>query len=435
MKNESAIHEKTSLTTKIMLGLVCGVIAGLAISTMPEGNLRDYWLMGFLEIVGGLFINSIKMLVVPLVFVSLVCGVASLGDINKLGRIGMKTLGFYLLTTAIAISLALFLALLVQPGEDLKMTELTKTVPKILPKQPFSKILQGIIPANPVAAMAEGNMLQIIFFALLTGISITMAGTKSRPVADFFGSANAVIMQMVMLMMWLAPFGVFALIAQTFATTGLAAMVPLLKYMITVLAALLLHVCLIYLGALKILGKLNPVQFIRNFLPAMSVAFSTASSNGTLPVTIETVEEKCGVSGGVAAFTLPLGATINMDGTAIMQGVAVVFIAQIYGIDLPVGALLTVILTATMASIGTAGVPGVGLITLSMVLESVNLPIEGIALIIGVDRLLDMTRTVVNITGDAVCTILVAKSEGEFDQQVFDARPAGQESSEKTSAR
>jgi Na+/H+-dicarboxylate symporter len=222
-----------------------------------------------------------------------------------------------------------------------------------------------------------------------------------------------------MLLMHLAPYGVFALIAQTFASVGMDAMLPLLKYTFTVLFALLLHMVLVYLGALRVLGKLSPWQFIRNFVPAMSVAFSTASSNGTLPVTIETVEERCGVSESVASFTLPLGATINMDGTAIMQGVAVVFIANVYGIPLPLGAFLTVILTATMASIGTAGVPGVGMITLSMVLESVNLPVEGIALIIGVDRILDMTRTVVNITGDAVCTLLIAKSEGEFDQEAY----------------
>ncbi len=433
-KTEPATRGKSNLTTRIMLGLACGIVAGMAISYTPENGLVHHWLMGFLELIGGLFINSIKMLVVPLVFVSLLCGVASLGDINKLGRIGAKTLGFYLLTTAIAISLALALALAAKPGSDLKLAELTRTVPNILQKQPFSKILQNIIPSNPVAAMAEGNMLQIIFFALLTGISITIAGQKARPVGDFFDSANIVIMQMVMLMMSLAPFGVFALIAQTFATTGFSAMLPLLKYMGTVIVALLLHICFIYLGALKILGRLNPIQFIRNFLPAMSVAFSTASSNGTLPVTIETVEKRCGVSSGVAAFTLPLGATINMDGTAIMQGVAVVFIAQIYGIDLSLSALLTVILTATMASIGTAGVPGVGLITLSMVLESVNLPIEGIALIIGVDRLLDMARTVVNITGDAVCTVLVAKSEGEFDQNIFDAANEGEKQSSTNAA-
>jgi len=361
------------------------------------------------------------MLVVPLVFVSLFCGVNNLGDVSRLGRIGGKTIAFYLITTGLAITLALIVSIVMQPGMGLDMAELSKHTPTIASRQSLVKTLQNVIPNNPVAAMAEGNMLQIIFVALLTGISATLVGTRAKSVIELFESANNVIMKMVMLLMHLAPYGVFALIAKTFSTVGLAAMIPLLKYTLTVLFALLLHMGLVYMGALKLIGRLNPLRFFRNFLPAMSVAFSTASSSSTLPVTIETIEDRCGVSGSVASFTLPLGATINMDGTAIMQGVAVVFIAQVYGIPLPLSSFLTVILTATMASIGTAGVPGVGMITLSMVLESVNLPVEGIALIIGVDRILDMARTVTNITGDAVCTILVAKSEGEFDTRIYNA--------------
>ncbi|MBU1109547.1 MAG: dicarboxylate/amino acid:cation symporter [Candidatus Riflebacteria bacterium] len=415
------MEQKNSLTRRILTGLALGAGTGLAMSYLPSCNLRDLWLSGLFDLVGGLFINSIRMLVVPLVFVSLFCGINSLGDISRLGRIGGKTMAFYLLTTGLAITLALIVSVVVQPGQGLNMAELSKHEPTIASRQSMVKTLQNIIPNNPVAAMAEGNMLQIIFVALLTGISATLVGGRAKPVVDLFESANAVIMKMVMLLMHLAPYGVFALIAKTFATVGLDAMMPLLKYTLTVLFALLLHMTLIYMGALKLIGRLNPLKFFRNFLPAMSVGFSTASSNSTLPVTIETVEMRCGVSGSVASFCLPLGATINMDGTAIMQGVAVVFIAQVYGIPLPLSSFLTVILTATMASIGTAGVPGVGLITLSMVLESVNLPVEGIALIIGVDRILDMARTVTNITGDAVCTILVAKSEGEFDATVYNA--------------
>lgn len=413
------MENRLSLTKRILVGLVLGAIFGLGLTMLGKGSLKDIWIAGIFDLVGGIFINSIRMLVVPMVFVSLVCGVTNLGDVTRLGRIGVKTMAFYLVTTAIAISLALSVSSLVQPGSGLSLAELSKHEASIGARQPLVKILKNIIPTNPIAAMAEGNMLQIIFLALLTGISATLVGNSARPVIELFHSANSVIMKMIMLLMHLAPYGVFALIAQTFASVGMDAMLPLLKYTFTVLFALLLHMVFVYLGALRVLGKLSPWQFIRNFVPAMSVAFSTASSNGTLPVTIETVEERCGVSESVASFTLPLGATINMDGTAIMQGVAVVFIANVYGIPLPLGSFLTVILTATMASIGTAGVPGVGMITLSMVLESVNLPVEGIALIIGVDRILDMARTVVNITGDAVCTLLIAKSEGEFDQEAY----------------
>ncbi|KAF1079492.1 MAG: Proton/glutamate symporter [Candidatus Rifleibacterium amylolyticum] len=423
------MQDKTSLTLRILSGLALGAIAGIAMSYLPDHQGSVFTgLTSLFDLVGGLFINSIRMLVVPLVFVSLFCGVTNLGDIARIGRIGGKTLAFYLITTAIAISLALLVSTIVQPGQGLDMAELSKLEPSIAKRQSFVETLQNIIPVNPIAAMAEGNMLQIIFVALLSGVSATLVGARARPVIDFCESANAVVMHMVMLLMHLAPYGVFALIAKTFSTTGLDAMVPLIKYVLTVLAALLLHMCLVYMGALKLIGRLNPLKFFRNYLPAMSVGFSTASSNGTLPISIETVETRCGVANSIASFTMPLGATINMDGTAIMQGVAVVFIAQVYGIPLSLESFLIVILTATMASIGTAGVPGVGMITLSMVLESVNLPVEGIALIIGVDRLLDMTRTVVNITGDAVCTILIAKSEGKFKAEVYDS-----ENSEKIS--
>lgn len=416
------MEQKSSLTFRIMAGLALGAVVGLALSWLPAGNIRDVWIIdGLLDLAGGLFLNSIRMLVVPLVFISLICGVSALGDVSRLGRIGGRTMAFYLITTGIAVSLALMVASLMHPGQGLDLSGVVRQETRINISQPVAKTLQGIIPGNPVAAMAEGNMIQLIFVALLTGISITLTGARARPVLEFFEAANEVVMKMVMLMMYLAPFGVFALMARTFATLGLAAMLPLIKYTLTVLLALALHMCIIYMGALKLLADLNPLQFFRNFLPAMTVGFSTASSNGTLPISIETVEKRCGVSRTIAAFTMPLGATINMDGTAIMQGVAVVFIAQVYGIPLSLGACLTVVLTATMASIGTAGVPGVGLVTLSMVLVSVNLPLEGIALILGVDRLLDMARTVVNITGDAVCTVIVAKAEGELDTKVFDA--------------
>jgi Na+/H+-dicarboxylate symporter len=417
---------KHSLTTRIFLGLGLGIVFGLVLNRIPAGAIRDDWLChGVLEIVGGLFINSIRMVVVPLVFLSLVSGAASLGEPARLGRIGGRALLYYLVTTAIAITLALGIALTIKPGSSLDLHELGESASIAAKPQRLVDTVKNLIPTNPIGAMAEGNMLQIIFFALLTGVAAALT-PAAGPFLAFVNAANEVLMKMVILLMHLAPYGVFALIARTIAGIGLEAFEPLALYLIAVFISLLAHMFITYMGALWVLGRLSPIRFFRNFAPAMSVAFSTASSNGTLPISMETVELRCGVSKGITSFTMPLGATINMDGTAIMQGVAVVFIAQLYHIPLPLSALATVILTATLASIGTAGVPGVGMITLSMVLESVGLPVAGIAFILGIDRIVDMARTVVNITGDAVCTILVAQAEGEFDRAVFDSDNAGE---------
>lgn len=418
--------DKANLTKRILSGMAIGVIIGLATGWLPAGSIRDQWLIGGLfQLIGGLFLQSIRMLVVPLVFVSLVCGAAALGDLSRLGRVGVRTLVFYLITTALAVSLALGISLLIQPGSGLRLEDV-KTSGEIqtAAREPLIQHLLDLVPTNPVTALAEGKMLQVIFFALFTGLAAVAAGEKSRRFLEIFESTNEVLMSMVDLLMVLAPYGVAALIARTFADVGLDAVKPLMLFAFTVLAGLLLHMLLVYMTALRVIGRLKPGQFFRNFAPAMTVGFSTATSSGTLPVSMETLEARCGVSRKISSFTMPLGATINMDGTAIMQGVAVVFIAGVFQIPLSVQALITVVLTATLASVGTAGVPGVGLITLTMVLESVGLPVAGIALIIGVDRILDMARTAVNITGDAVVTILVAQSEGEFNQQIFDAENA-----------
>ncbi|EOD01618.1 dicarboxylate/amino acid:cation symporter [Caldisalinibacter kiritimatiensis] len=414
------MKKRMSLTKKILVGLILGALFGLILNKIPSDFIKNtIFVNGILKLVGQIFINSIKMLVVPLVFVSLVCGASAIGDVKKLGRVGVKTLGFYMATTAVAITLALVIAKVINPGIGLDLSNVLKQEPTIGTAKPLVEVITDMVPQNPIASLANGSMLQIIVFALFTGVTMALIREKAEPVINIFNSLNEIIMKMVKLIMLIAPYGVFALIAKTFATVGFEAMFPLLKYMLAVLLALLIHALFTYMGVLGLLGRLNPIKFFKNMGSAMSVAFSTASSSGTLPLTIETVEKKCGVSKNVASFTLPLGATINMDGTAIMQGVAVIFISQVYGIDLSIQAILTVIFTAVLASVGTAGVPGVGLITLSMVLTSVGLPVEGIALIIGIDRLLDMCRTVVNITGDAVCTIVVAKSEGEFDENVY----------------
>lgn len=406
--------KKMTLTTKIFIGLISGIIVGLILYPMRDlPFVEDYIIGFFLKLGGSVFINAIKMLVVPLVFISLTVGSSAMGDIKKLGRIGVKTLGFYLLTTAIAIVIALTFANIIDPGAGLSSDSIEKTSKTIKASKPFVDVLIDIIPSNPIASMAEGNMLQIIFFALLTGMGLTVLGDRVRKIKEGFNQANDLILEMLNLIMKVAPFGVFCLIAKTFSSLGYTAMMPLLKYMLTVVGALFIHGLFTYQGLLIAVVKMNPVTFFKKFLPAISVAFSTSSSGATIPVTLETVQDEFGVSKSISSFTIPLGATVNMDGTAIMQGVAVVFIAAVYGVDLTMGDYVAVILTATLASIGTAGVPGVGLIMLSMVLTQVGLPIEGIALIMGVDRLLDMTRTAVNITGDAVCTLIIAKSEGE----------------------
>ncbi len=413
---------KISLSTKIFIGLILGLITGIIFNFIPEGFIRDELLInGVFYLVGQAFLKAIMMLVVPLVFISLVNGAASMGDIKKLGRIGVKTVLFYLATTAIAISIALSLSTVFKPGVGLNLSNSSLSEVTIKEAIPLVEVILDMIPNNPIASMANGNMLQIIVFAMLIGVGLSTLGEKTKMITNLFQQLNDLIMKIVDFVMIIAPIGVFGLIARTFATQGFDAMIPLIKYMSLVLISLLIHATIVYGGLLKLFTRLSPIRFFKKFFPAISVAFSTSSSSATLPVSMEIAEENLGISKDVASFTLPLGATINMDGTAIMQGVATVFIAQIYGVDLTLSSFLTVILTATLASIGTAGVPGVGMIMLSMVLQSVGLPVEGIALIMGIDRILDMARTSVNITGDAVCTMIVAKAEGEFNEEIFNS--------------
>jgi Na+/H+-dicarboxylate symporter len=413
------MKKKLGLTSKIFIGILLGALLGITLKYLPNSTFKNAILLdGALKIIGSGFINAIKMLVVPLVFVSLVCGSSSMGDVKKLGRIGVKTLGFYLITTAVAITLALTVGKLINPGIGLDMSNLMTEAPTIGESKSFVEIILAMIPSNPIQSLASGDMLQIIIFSLLLGISISVVGEKAQPIKNLFESANEICMKMVSIIMLLAPYGVFALITNTFATTGFDAIFSLLKYMICVSFALVLQALIVYSGMVKLSTGLSLKPFFKKFASVAAVTFSTASSNAALPLTIEAMEE-LGVDNSVASFTLPLGATINMDGTAIMQGVACIFISQVYGIDLSINELLTIILTSTLASVGTAGVPGVGMITLSMVLTSVGLPIEGIGLIMGVDRLLDMARTTVNVMGDCACTLVVSNMEGELDKSMY----------------
>lgn len=416
------------LTRRILFAMLLGILFGLLLngilsfSATPPAVVqvvRDYLVNGLLDSIGAIFLNLLRLLVVPLVFVSLTLGTRELGGNARMGIMAAKTVALYMITTAIAISLALLIASFVQPGAGMDRTTATEFVAVEAPS--LKQVIIDIVPINPVAAMAEGNMLQIIVFSILMGIALAKVGREGDVVCRFFESMNAVVMKMVMLLMFLAPIGIFALLAKLFAELGIGAIMGLAKYFFTLAGVLILHLLVVYGSIIYFVANLSPRRFLMKMRPAMLFAFSTASSNATLPVTLRTVEKRIGVHNSVAAFTIPLGATINMDGTAIMQGVATVFIAQAFGIDLSLMDFLTVILTATLASIGTAGVPGVGLIMLSMVLMQVGLPVEGIAMIIGIDRLLDMLRTAVNITGDAAVATVVAKSENLFDQTVFDS--------------
>lgn len=417
---------KLQLYTKILIGLVLGIIVGIVANQLKITPFFSTYIKPF----GTAFIRLISMVVVPLVFASLFVGTASLNDIRKLGRIGGKTIAYYLCTTAIAIIIGLVLANIFKPGSGLtKATqeqllanysaEAQTKIDTALKKPGIAETLIDIIPTNPIRSLAEGEMLQIIFFALILGIAITLLPQeKGALVIKFFDGVNEAMIKLVHIIMEFAPYGVFALMATIIGEFGLGILGPLFKYSIIVIVGLILHVAITYTLALKLLTKarVNLRRFYRGIRPAQLIAFSSSSSSATLPVTMECVEENLGVSKEISSFVLPLGATINMDGTALYQGVAAVFIAQVFGMDLTVGQQLTIVLMATLASIGAAGVPGVGMITLTMVLKQIGIPLEGIALILGVDRILDMCRTIVNITGDATCATVVAFSEGQLHE-------------------
>jgi len=405
--------------------MAAGVVVGLAVQGFTSD---DHWIQTVLvqdvfDAGGKVFIASLRLMVVPLVLVSLVCGSSSLADGASMGRLGGKSIGLYLFTTAVAISIALGLALLISPGEGGSAGRAFEYTPR--PSPGLKETFLNIFPTNPVQAMADGKMLQIIVFALLLGTALGRSGDAGQRVRSLFEDLNGVLMRLIVMLISLAPFGVFFLMAKLFSEVGWRDIIELGKYFVTVILVLVIHASIVYPTLLMWLAKINPFKFYKKMREPMLFAFSTSSSGATLPVTLRTVEKKLGVDNSIASFSVPLGATINMDGTAIMQGVATVFIAQYFHVDLVFTDYLMVILTATMASVGTAAVPGVGLIMLTMVLTQVGLPVEGIALIIGVDRLLDMTRTAVNVAGDAMVATTVAHSEKKLDRSVFDDPTAG----------
>lgn len=404
--------KKLQLTTKIFIGLALGILLGIILQPNPDIAVK------FVKPFGTLFLNLIKLVIVPLVFSSLVVGTCGMDDVRKLGRIGGKTVAYYMLTTAFAVTIGLILANLSNVGGGFSIPVDAKVEVAAAPN--VIETLLNIIPSNPLKALVDGNMLQIIAFALIIGAGIIGIGEKGKVLFNFFDAMADVMYKIIAVIMEFAPIGVFALITPVVAQNGPGVLLPLLKLIVVVYAGCAIHALFTYSATVSLFAKVSPVKFFKGIAPAMVFAFTTASSSATLPINMKRCEENLGVPKSVTSFVLPLGATINMDGTAIYQGVCAFFIAQVYGINLPISAQLTIILTATLASIGTAGVPGAGMIMLGMVLQSVGLPIEGIALIAGVDRILDMMRTMINVTGDAACATIVAATEGELDRSVYE---------------
>jgi len=397
------VYLKLKVHTQILIAIVLGVLVGILLGEKAS----------HIKIVGDMFIQLLKAIIIPLILASMVAGIVSLGDVRKLGRIGLRTFIYYTVTTTLAVGVGLILVNLMKPGVGVDIgagaaADLSgEEVPSIV------SVIRDIIPANLFDAMAKDKVLSVIFFSILLGVAISSIGEKGRPLVTFFEAFNAVMMKITDWIMRLAPFGVFALMAYTIGSMGLSVIKPLVVYMATVILGLTIHACVTLPVLLSTLGKYSPVKFIRDVFSAVATAFSTASSAATLPITMDCLQENSGISNKVTSFVLPLGATVNMDGTALYEAVAAMFIAQAYGIDLSIGQQLVIMLTATLASIGAAAIPGAGLVTMVIVLRAVNLPLEGIGMILAVDRILDMLRTAVNVWGDACGAAVVARFEGE----------------------
>ena len=406
------ITNNKNLTRNIFFGFILGILVGIIFNLLKDSFplISEFLIKDILKVGGEVFLKILKMLVVPIVFCSLICGVCNLKDFSSLGRISLKTITLYILTTSIAITLAIGIASLIQPGLDHGREVMSDDI-NIGIAPSLSEVIINIIPQNPFKALVEGNMLQVIFFAIILGVSIALSKEEGKPAADFFTSLNEVVLKALGILMFIAPLGIFCLICSTFASQGIDMIIELTKYFMTVIFTLLIHMVIIYGSIIKVIGGISPFYFFNSIKESMFFAFSTSSSSATIPVTLKNVQENLNVKKKISSFTVPLGSTINMDGTAIMQGVATVFIANIYNHSLVFSDFLTIILTATLASIGTAGVPGVGLIMLGMVLNQVGLPLAGIAIVMGVDRFLDMLRTATNVSGDAMISFIIDKSE------------------------
>ncbi|NLD18134.1 MAG: dicarboxylate/amino acid:cation symporter [Tissierellia bacterium] len=396
-----------TLAIRILIGMVIGIIVGYFLQGSPEIATT------YIAPIGTVFLNLIKMIIVPMVFSSLVVGVAGMEDVTKLGRIGAKTFIYFFITTAIAIVIGLVLGNILNVGGGFTLNT-TGLAYEAKEAPPFIQTLINIIPSNPLNAIVSGEMLQIIVFALIFGVGLLIIGEKGQIVFQIFDSIAEAMYAITAGIMKLAPFGIFGLMAPVIAQNGPAVLLPLMKLIVVIYLASIIHIVFIYGASVKFLSKLNPIEFFKKAFPAWATAFTTSSSSGTLPVTMQSAEN-LDIPQPIYSFVLPLGATINMDGTAIYQGVCALFIAQVYGLNLDLGQQMTIVLTATLASVGTAGVPGAGMIMLAMVLQGVGLPVEGIALVAGVDRILDMIRTSLNVLGDLTCALFISRTESNID--------------------
>jgi len=421
------MSQKMSMTSKIVICMNFGLVTGCLINTFASDVvfIQQYLVNGLFHVVGAIFISILKMLVVPLLTFSLICGVSGIGDVSTLGRVGIKSFLLFILTTALATTLAITVAILVGPGQGFDMILASQSILTTPPAPSWTQVFIDLVPSNPMTAYIEGNMLQIIFFTLLFSVCILMVGEHGKPIIEWAEKLNTVMMQLVNVVMKIAPIGVFALIANAFSQQGLDLILPVISYFSLVVIVLVFHATAILMLLLKLFGRVSPWVFMKKIRTAQIFSFSTSSSNATIPVTLRTAEKRLGIDNSTASFVVPFGATINMDGTAITQGIATVFIANVYGINLDITGYLTVVAMTLLASIGTAGIPGLGLAMLAMVFTQVGLPVEGIALILGIDRLLDMIRTAVNVTGDAVVATIVARSEDSISMDVFNDPDAG----------
>ncbi|QKY68773.1 dicarboxylate/amino acid:cation symporter [Lentibacillus sp. CBA3610] len=400
---------KISLLSQIVIAFVLAILAGIIFG--PD--------IAVIAPLGDLFLRLIQFIIVPLIVSSLIAGVASTGSMETLGRIGGKTILYYICTTFVAVTIGLIAAFLFSPGTGVDISSAGEA-PEATETDGVISILLNIIPTNPIESLSNGDILQIIFFSIFVGIGITMAGQKAEPVHRFFDGFAEIMYKITWVIMKLIPIGVFGLLAPIIGEQGLSVLMPLIKLVSVVAIACIIHALVTYSIAVKTFAKMNPLHFFKGILPATLVAFSTQSSSGTLPVTIKSSEDNLGVSKKISSFILPLGATVNMDGTSLYLSVAALFTAQAYGIELSIGQILMIILIGTLGSIGTAGVPGAGLVMLTLLLTTLNLPLEALALIAGVDRFMDMFRTAVNITGDASGTVVINASERGLDEKTDD---------------
>lgn len=410
-KNVFCYWLELKLWQRIMIGLVAGIVVGFAL-----GHHASY-----LKPIGSLFINAIHMMIAPVVFTAIVCAVISMNDPQKMRRVGFKSIVLYMICMAIAATIGLSIATFIAPGIGLHLPQPDGATAAAQAIPTLSDLLINIVPANPVAAFASGNILQILVFALVLGISINLAGEKAQPVATFFKSFQSVVFKLAAIVMSFAPYGIFALMAWVSGEFGLQALIPLFKLVGTIYLCFALHILIVYMGSLALVARLNPITFLKGIVSAILFAFSSTSSAATLPISMRCTEENLGVSKSITGFLLPLGTSLNLNGLSIYLGAATVFAANVYGVHLGMAQYITIVFSIVLTCMGAGGVPGSAIIVMSAVMSSIGLPLGAIPLIAGVDRIIDMASTTTNVMGDIYAAVMIAKSENELNQDVYDA--------------